>query len=87
MLIIYTNTGGNLVRKHKTILVIVDTTAAPTLACEQALWGALAAGREKEGELATTSLKFEYLHRKSRCEMLIGGDGISNDVITLGTCF
>ena len=49
--------------------------------------GALAAGREKEGELATTSLKLEYLHRKSRCEMLIGGDDISNDVITLGTCF
>ena len=24
---------------------------------------------------------------KSRCEMLIGGDDISNDVITLGTCF
>ena len=44
-------------------------------------------GREKEGELAITSLEFEYLHRKSRCEMLIGGDGISNDVITLGTCF
>ena len=41
----------------------------------------------KEGELATTSLEFEYLHRKSRCEMLIGGDDISNDVITLGTCF
>ena len=33
------------------------------------------------------SLEFEYLHRKSRCEMLIGGDDISNDVITLGTCF
>ena len=33
------------------------------------------------------SLKFEYLHRKSRCEMLIGGDDISNDAITLGTCF
>ena len=49
--------------------------------------GALAAGREKEGELATTSLKLEYLHRKSRCEMLIGGDDISSDVITLGTCF
>ena len=43
--------------------------------------------REKEGELATTSLEFEYLHRKSRCEMLIGGDDISNDVITLGVCF
>ena len=37
--------------------------------------------------LAITSLKFVYLHRKSRCEMLIGGDDISNDVITLGTCF
>ena len=52
----------------------------------EALRGALAAGREKEGELANTSLEFEYLHRKSRCKMLIGGDGISN-VITLGTCF
>ena len=30
---------------------------------------ALAAGREKEGELATTSLEFEHLHRKSRCKM------------------
>ena len=55
------------------------------LACEQALRGALAAGEEKEGELATTSLEFEYLHRKSRCEMLIDGDDISNDVITFGT--
>ena len=54
------------------------------LACEQALQGA--AGREKEGQLATTSLEFEYLHRKSPSEMLIGGNDISNDVITLGTC-
>ena len=51
---------------------------------KQAHRGALVAGREKEGELATTSLEFEYLHRKSRCEMLIGRDDISNDVITLG---
>ena len=36
--------------------------ASVDLACEQALWGALAAGQEKEGELATTSLEFEYLH-------------------------
>ena len=43
-------------------------------------------GPKKEGELATRNLKFEYLHRKSRCEMLIGGDDISNDIITLGTC-
>ena len=30
------------------------------LACEKALRGALAAGQEKEGELATTSLEFEF---------------------------
>ena len=53
------------------------------VACEQALRGTLAAGREKQGELGTTSLEFEYLHQKSRCEMLIIGDDISNDVITL----
>ena len=29
------------------------------LACEQALWGALAAAGEKEGELAATSLENE----------------------------
>ena len=52
------------------------------IAYEQALPGALAAGQGKEGELATTSLEFEYLHRKIRCKMLT-----SNDVITLGTCF
>ena len=52
----------------------------------EALRGAQAERREKEGELANTSLEFEYLHRKSRCEMLIGGDGISR-VITLDTCF
>ena len=55
--------------------------------CEQALRGALPSGREKEGDLATTSLEFEYPHQKSRCKMRIGGDDISNDVITLGTCF
>ena len=30
------------------------------IACEQALRCALAAGREKEGELATRSLEFEF---------------------------
>ena len=29
------------------------------------------------------SLEFEYLLRKSRCEMLISRDDISNDVITI----
>ena len=61
-----------------------ENKAINSLACEQAHRGALVAGREKEGELATTPLEFEYLHRKSRCEMLIGRDDISNDVITLG---
>jgi len=53
------------------------------VACEQALLGTLVVGREKEGKLATTSLEFEYLHRKSRCEMVIGGDDISNEHIIL----
>ena len=53
---------------------------------EEALWGAMAAGREKEGELAPTSLEFEYLHRKSRCEKLIGGDDISNDFSRVFQC-
>ena len=57
------------------------------LACEQPLRGALAVGREKEGEVATTSLEFDYLHQKSRCQMLIDGKDISSDVIILGTCF
>ena len=50
------------------------------VACEQALRGNLAVGREKEGELATTFLEFEYLHQKSQCEMLIGRDDFSNDM-------
>ena len=41
-------------------------------------------GGGKEGEVATTSLEFEYLHGKSRWEMLIGGYDFNNDVITLG---
>ena len=57
------------------------------VASEQALRGTLVAGWEKEGELATMSLEFEYLHRKCQCEMLIGRDDISKDVITLGACF
>ena len=59
--------------------------ASPSLRTSSS--GTLAAEREKEEELATTSLEFEYLHRKSRCKMLIGGGDISNDVIVLGTCF
>ena len=57
----------------------------PGISLQQAHRGALVAGREKEGELATTSVEFEYLHRKSRCEMLIVEDDFNNDVITLGT--
>ena len=56
------------------------------LPCEQALRGALFARQEKEGELATRSLEFEYLHWKSWCKMLIGGDDISNEVV-FNSCF
>ena len=56
------------------------------VAYEQALRGTLAEGREKEGELGTTSLEFEYLHRKSRCEMLIGGDDISHWHVFFNVC-
>ena len=31
--------------------------------------------------------EFEHLQRKSQCKMLIGRDDISNDIITIGTCF
>ena len=41
----------------------------------------------KEGELAASSLEFEYLHQKSLCEILIGRNDISNDASTLGMCF
>ena len=57
------------------------------VACEQALLGTRAVGQEKEGELATTSLEFEYLHQKSRCGILIGIDDTTNNVTTLGTFF
>ena len=72
---------------HHCYFTYKTEVAAITLACEQVLQGALVVGQEKEGELATTSLEFEYLHRKSRCKIMIGRDDISNDVITLGTCF
>ena len=57
------------------------------ITCKEVLQVALTVGREKEGELATTSLEFEYLLRKSQYEMLIGGDDIRNGAVTLGTCF
>ena len=41
-------------------------TIPDNLASEQAVRGALVAGREKEGELATTSLEFEF-HLQFAC--------------------
>ena len=49
--------------------------------------GCSGGGLGKGGRACNTSLEFEYLHWKSRCKMLIGGDDISNDVIPHGTCF
>ena len=52
---------------HVQLACSVDETKL-WLACEQAKSrGALTAGQEKEEDLESTSLKFEYLHRKSRC--------------------
>ena len=66
---------------NKPVSVVINMSK--TVAWKQALRGALAAKREKGGQVGTTSLEFEYLHRKSSCEMLFGGDDIS----THGTCF
>ena len=57
------------------------------VACEQALRGTLAAGHEKEGQLATRSPEFANLQQKRLCEMQNGRDDNSNAIITLGLCF
>ena len=44
------------------IFIFIVTVTVTHMVFEQALWGALAAGREKERELASTSLEFDYLH-------------------------
>ena len=67
-------------------LLLFVPNGIPGIACEQVLRSTLAAGPKKEGELASASSEFKCLHLKSRCEMLIGGDDISNDVIILVTC-
>ena len=63
---------------HVHILVLIETLTKETgkIACEQALQGALAARWEKEGELATTSLEFEFhlqfpcvAPRRLRCQI------------------
>ena len=43
-------------------LQAIKGLAAKHIGSEQTLQGALVAGWEKEGELATTSLEFEHLH-------------------------
>ena len=43
--------------------------------------------RESSPELATSSLEFEYLHRKSRCEMLIGRDDLVMTSLPLARVF
>ena len=37
-----------------------DIEISKNIACERPLWGTLGAGQEKEGQLATTSLEFEF---------------------------
>ena len=67
-----------------------DTALGQEIASEQALQGALAGGRRGAGKgrgACNYVSGIEYLNRKSRREMLIGGDDISDDIITRGTCF
>ena len=44
-------------------------------------------GKGRRASLQLRLWNLNFLHGKSRCDMLIGGDDISDDVITLGTCF
>ena len=39
-----------------------ESSSTIARACKQALWGTLAAGQQKEGQLVTTSLECDYLH-------------------------
>ena len=52
--------------------------------CEQVLWQR---GRKRKESLQLRLWNLNICIEKSRCEMLIGGDDISNDVITLDACF
>ena len=49
-------------RHESMILPLLKSSsiANKDVACEQALQGALAVGREKEGDLETTSMEFEF---------------------------
>lgn len=48
------------------------------LACEQALQGALAAGQEREGELATMSTTTITKQRQQRTFNLVFNNGVNN---------
>ena len=54
------------------------------VACDQAVWRR---GWKRKESLQLRLWNLNICIEKSRCETLIGGDDISNDVITLGTCF
>ena len=47
-------------KKYKIKPKLNHNISMADISCEQALRGALAAGREKEGELATLSLEFKF---------------------------
>ena len=54
------------------------------VACDQALWRR---GWKRKESLQLRVWNLNICIEKSRCEMLIRGDDISNDVITLDACF
>ena len=54
------------------------------VAREQAPWRR---GWKRKESLQLRLWNLNICIEKSRCEMLIGGDDTSNEVITVGTCF
>ena len=55
-------TPAAMSEEKRLFLQAIKGLAAKHIGSKQTLQGALVAGWEKEGKLATTSLEFEYLH-------------------------
>ena len=74
---------SNIARQLSRTLSLLLCSLSYKIACEQALWGALAAEREKDNlQLRLWNLNICIEKVDAKC-----GNDISNEVITLGTCF
>ena len=74
---------SNIARQLSRTLSLLLCSLPYKVACQQALWGALAAEREKDNlQLRLWNLNICIEKVDAKC-----GNDISNEVITLGTCF